>query len=82
MSRWVGDIAAHQIAVTGKWAVNLGKKTFQGLKENLLEFSRTEAEFIPSRAKIEEFYDKVNHLRDDVERAEARLVRLEKRRQL
>jgi ubiquinone biosynthesis accessory factor UbiJ len=79
LSRYVGDIAAHEIFWRAKSFVQFGKKTWQTLAENLKEYCRDEAQYAPSRQQVEEFYKKVSQLRDDTERAAARLERLERK---
>lgn len=79
LSRFVGDIAAHEIFWRGKSFLQLGMKTWQNLTENVREFCQIEAKYVPSRQQVEEFYRSVSQLRNDTERAAARLERLEER---
>lgn len=79
LSQFIGDAAAHEIVWRAKRAFSLGKKTFNELSENIREFCQVEAQYLPARAQVENFYSQVTRLRDDVERAAARLQRLQQR---
>jgi len=76
LSRFVGDVAAHEIVWRSKRALKLGKQTWHELRENIREFCQVEAQYLPTRTQVEDFYGQVARLRDDVDRAKARLERL------
>lgn len=76
LSRVVGDVAAHEIVWRTKRAIELGKQTWRGLSENIREFSQMEAQYLPSRAQVENLYQQIFRLRDDVDRAAQRVERL------
>ncbi len=76
MSHYIGDIAAHEVTWRTKRAIELGKQTWLDLRENFREFCQIEAQYLPARHQAEEFYTEVSRLRDDVDRAAARLDRL------
>ena len=44
---------------------------------NVVEFLQEEGRDVPTRVEVEEFLEGVDHLRDDADRLEARLTRLE-----
>ena len=79
LSRWIGDIAAHEVgrAVrgTGAWAA----KAVRALRLDTSEFLAEESRALPSRYEAEAFYRAVERLRDDVERAAARIEHLARR---
>lgn len=79
LSRLAGDVLAHQIGrgVRGltRWAGATGRTLVQDLGEYLQE----EARLVPARLEAEAFLQDVDDLRDDVERLEARVARLERR---
>lgn len=79
LSRFVGDTAAHAIASRAKRAREIGRQTWRGLIRNIGEFCEVEAQYCPTRAQANDFYDQVARLRDDVDRAALRVARLEKR---
>ena len=72
-----GDIAAHQIGNlvrgTDRW---LGRSA-QSLRADVSEYLREERQDLPSANECDEFYQHVDQLRDDVERLEARLNRID-----
>lgn len=77
LSRYVGDSISHEITWRTKEVINFGRQTFQSLGNQILEFCQTEAKCLPSRTKVETFYQNIAHLRNDVDRAAARLDQLE-----
>lgn len=81
LSRYVGDTAAHEISWRTGRAIELCKQTWRGIRENIREFCQVEAQYLPTRTQVENFYTQVTHLRDDVDRAAARLARLETKMQ-
>lgn len=76
LSRFVGDATAHAVAWRAKRSVEVGKQAWRGLRENIREFCEVEAQYLPSRGQVENFYHDVAHLRDDVDRAAARVERI------
>lgn len=77
LSRFVGDTAAHEISWRTERAIELGKQTWRGIRDNIREFCQVEAQYLPTRGQVEDFYTQVTRLRDDVDRAAARLARIE-----
>lgn len=74
----IGDIPAHQ---AGRWArrfTRWRRRTHDSLQASLGEYLQEEARYLPTRVEIELFSDEVDEVRDAVERAEARLARLER----
>jgi ubiquinone biosynthesis protein UbiJ len=73
LSHLVGDVAAHGIGNFARglegWARNAGKTISQDVSEYLQEERRT----VPGRFEVQSFGEKVDSLRDDVARFEARL---------
>jgi ubiquinone biosynthesis protein UbiJ len=47
------------------------------LTTNVVEFLQEEGRDVPTRVEVEEFLEGVDRLRDDAERLEAKLARLE-----
>ena len=80
LSGVLGDVAAHGIGEVawniGRWAENTQATVHQNIQEYLQEESRS----LPSRYEIESFHKLTDTLRDDVDRFEARLRRLEQAR--
>jgi ubiquinone biosynthesis protein UbiJ len=77
LSRLVGDVAARGLGDIargfGRWS--LGAR--QSLSQNVSEYLQEESEILPRRYDVERFRTKVEMLRDDVARFEARLRQLE-----
>lgn len=78
LSAIVGDTAAHGIGDVarniGRWAED-ARKT---MRQNLSEYLQEESRAVPSRYEVDRFRQAVNTLRDDVDRLEARIRRLER----
>ncbi len=76
LSRFVGDIAAHKISSSFKRILDIGKNTASTLGQNVKEFLQSESKQVPTAREVEQFVEDVSILRNDVDRAEARLNRL------
>ena len=77
LSRIVGDVAAHQLGNFARGALSFGMRVADTLAQNVSEYLTEESRDLVTRIETEEFVAAVDKLRDDVERAEARLKRLE-----
>ncbi len=76
LSAIIGDAASHQL---GEFARGIGRWSAgarETIHENIREYLQEESASLPSRYEVERFTRKVDALRDDVERLEARLNRL------
>ena len=78
LSKVVGDIAAHRIAngarAMGHWSRDASLRVAQGAAEYWTE----ESPLIASRVKVEDFAAEVSRLRDDIERLEKRIEKLDR----
>ena len=77
LSSLVGDAAAHQI---GEFARGLGdwaRDATATMGTNIREYLQEESRDVPSRYEADRFADEVSTLRDDVDRLEARIARLD-----
>lgn len=79
LSRVVGDVAAHQIGSFARSALSFGQKATKTFGQNLTEYLQEESRDLPTRLEVNEFSAGVDRIRDDVERAAARLALLERR---
>lgn len=79
LSRVIGDVAAHQIGNSVRSLLGFGQRVGATLVQNVGEYLQEESRDVPSKTEAEEFLRAVDVLRDDVERFEARLARLEKK---
>ena len=76
LSHLVGDTLAHQAARRFNQAVKFGKRSVEKLQENIKEYIHEEARYFPTQQQANQLYKNIGKLRDDVDRAEARIKRL------
>lgn len=69
----VGDTTAHPLAQFINQQRQFFSQARQSLTDNTVEYLQEELGVLPPRPEIEEFMEKVDQLRDDVERLEARI---------
>ncbi len=79
-SKIVGDTIAHKITVGIHHTKSLGKNTLQTLRENLKDYLQIESSCVPSKNEVEQFISDVTQLQHAVDRAEAKIKRLLKKR--
>lgn len=76
LSRWVGDILAYRagtaVREAGAWAL----QAFEALRADTAEYLTEEGRLLPTRYEADALFADIERLRDDIERAEARLDRL------
>jgi len=77
LSRLVGDVAAHQVGNLVRDAFNWGAKSVDSLCRDITEYLQEESRYLPHRDEVDKFLAAVDVLRNDVERLEARVKRLE-----
>jgi ubiquinone biosynthesis accessory factor UbiJ len=80
LSHWVGDVAARELGVAAAGAVAWLRRAGVAFEMNAAEFLQEERRVLPAALEAQAFYADVERLRDDVERAAARLTQLEQRR--
>jgi ubiquinone biosynthesis protein UbiJ len=80
LSRVIGDVAAHQVGNAARSALAFGKRAADTFAQNVSEYLTEEGRDLPTRIEADEFIAGVDKLRDDVERLEARLAQIERRR--
>jgi len=77
LSAFIGDVAAHRIGELargfGKWS----REARATMGANIRDYLQEESRDLPTRYEVDRFADKVGVLRDDVDRLEARMRRLE-----
>jgi ubiquinone biosynthesis protein UbiJ len=79
LSRWIGDIPAHALGRAAQGASAWLRRAVRALGMNTAEYLQEESRALPAPLEAQAFYDDVERLRDGVERAAARLARLERR---
>ncbi|HEX4895139.1 MAG TPA: SCP2 sterol-binding domain-containing protein [Solimonas sp.] len=80
LARYLGDAAGHRAAQGLKGLLGWARRTAGTLGLDTAEYLREETRDLARASDAAEWMDQVDHLRDDVERFEARLQRLERRR--
>jgi len=75
-STLVGDVAAHRLGSMARGLRRWSQEARATMGSNIREYLQEESRETPSRYEADEFSDNVGSLRDDVDRAEARLNRL------
>ncbi len=77
LSRITGDVIAHSVGNVARGFLDFGKKVFNSLGMNVSEYLQYETRDIASGPEIQHFNQQVDTIRNDVDRAEARIQRLE-----
>ena len=77
LSGIVGDAAAHRLGEFARGFGRWGREARSTMGANIREYLQEESRDAPSRYEVEKFNTDVNKLRDDVDRIEARLNRLQ-----
>jgi ubiquinone biosynthesis protein UbiJ len=76
LSGLIGDTAAHRVGSGVRSAGRWSRRSADTLVEDLKEYLEEESRLVPSRWELQEHLDRVDTLRDDVERLAARVERL------
>ena len=80
LSRVFGDVAAHNLANLARGFFAWGRRASDSLATNVAEYLQEEGRDVPTRVELDEFLADVDRLRDDVDRFEVRVARLESSR--
>lgn len=80
VSKWLGDVPAHALGEAVRGAGAWLERVRSALRMNVAEYLQEESRAMPAPLEAQAFYSDVERLRDDVERAAARLARLERSR--
>lgn len=80
VSNVIGDVAAHRLGSMARGLARWGREVRSTMGDNVREYLQEESRDAPSRYEVDDFTRQVETLRDDVERAEARLNRLSESR--
>jgi ubiquinone biosynthesis protein UbiJ len=80
LSRVIGDVAAHQVGDVARSVLGFARRAADTFAQNVSEYLQEEGRDAPSRTESDEFIAGVDKLRDDVDRLEARLSLLERKR--
>ena len=77
LSGVIGDVAAHGLGDIARYVGGWEENTHATVQQNIQEYLQEENRSLPSRYEAEAFRDQAETLRDDVDRFEARIRRLE-----
>ena len=80
LSSVVGDVAAHRLGEIARGLGRWSREARSTMGANIREYLQEESRDAPSRYEVERFTSNVNTLRDDVDRLEARINRLQDNR--
>ena len=80
LSHWLGDIPAHTLGKYFRAFRDYTTQQAQSLHLHTSEYLQEESHLFPARLEVETFLEAIDILRDDVERLEQRIQRLEKGR--
>jgi ubiquinone biosynthesis protein UbiJ len=80
LARNIGDVAARRVANAARDLLGWGRKAAGSFTGSVVEYLQEEGRDLPTRVEVDEYLEGVDRLRDDAERLEARLARLESRR--
>lgn len=76
-SRYLGDPLAHLLGANARDVGARLRRNFAHVLDDLGEYVTEEARLSPARPELADFLDAVDRLREDLDRLEARLARLE-----
>ncbi|MCJ7556127.1 MAG: SCP2 sterol-binding domain-containing protein [Gammaproteobacteria bacterium] len=79
LSRLIGDVAAHQVGNFARSLFGWGQQAGESMQRNTAEYLQEESRDLVAPAEAREYFAGVDEARDGVERAAARLNRLEQR---
>jgi ubiquinone biosynthesis protein UbiJ len=75
----VGDTATQNMSQAWQWLKTTVRTITRRAREDTQEYIQEEQSFVPTREEVEDFYDDVTLLRQDIDRLEARWQRLQER---
>jgi ubiquinone biosynthesis protein UbiJ len=78
LSHWIGDTAAHKLGRVFKQGRELLKEVHQTICMDISEYLRYEKNILPDKDEVEEYIAAVDVLRNDAERLQLRMARLQK----
>lgn len=76
LAGWVGDVPAHAISRRARGLNDWARRSCAALAADVSEYLQEESDCLPLPEQVRAFCGEVDRLRDDVERAAARLERL------
>jgi ubiquinone biosynthesis accessory factor UbiJ len=79
LARLIGDGPAYHAARVARGVFEWGRQAADSLARNVGEYLQEEGRDVPARAELEHFLNGIDRLREDVDRADARVKLLETR---
>ncbi len=79
LAKRVGDIPAHRIGQVARKFRDIAKHTRLVLTDNIVEYAQGDSQWLPTYHEVETFYQQLQTLRTDIDRAQARIQLLQKR---
>lgn len=77
LSQYTGDVVAHKVGNFFRSAHNWHQESIDSIKLNVAEFLQDESKDLPPEPEVNIFTQQVDQLKEDLERTEAKLQRLE-----
>ncbi len=72
----MGDFIAHDVMRGVRFVADQGRRTVETIGQSLAHYIQTEARLLPERQEIQDFVSRIDTLRDDFDRLQARIDRL------
>ena len=77
LAKLTGDLIAHEVGNLARGLLDWGGRQTRTFEQNLQEYLQEELRLLPSRPEVEPFLADIDRLRDDTERLQARIKRLQ-----
>lgn len=81
LSKVTGDMAAHTLGNITRSLFSWNDRNTNSMKMNVSEYLQEEVRYMPSQNEVDGFMHDVNTLRNDLSRLEARLQKMEQKKQ-
>ena len=72
----MGDFIAHDVMSGIRFIADQGRRTVDTIGQSLAHYIQTETKLLPERQEIQDFVTRIDTLRDDFDRLQARIDRL------
>lgn len=82
LAHFTGDVVAHQIGSLVRKGVRFKQQLSQSMRQNVTEYLQEELRMFPSRNEIDDFFNDVDELSLNVERAQAHINQLLKNHEI
>lgn len=72
----MGDFVAHDIVDGVRFIADRGRRTVDSVGKSIAQYIQTESKLLPERPEVQDFVARIDTLRDDFDRLQARIDRL------